>query len=148
MTVSLPETPKPAGRMVYDVRAGRMRLADATGALPELATPEAMVPLINRLLAALGVEPLPESVTADSLMPVLADVVKHVEELHATEDVEDVTAAAMVNELRVLCGLPRATLTARLSEALREPLKVVQSVPAVAARGKLLSANPAKVRWC
>lgn len=140
---SLPNAPVATGRKVYDVKAGKMRLAAENGQLQPLPTIEQLIPKFNDLLVLAGAESLPGDTDEETLMPRLQEAIDALAERDRAAkqeaDSKDVAAAAMVDELRTLCGLPRASAGSTLADSLVGPIRVVRSVPVVAARGKLLT---------
>lgn len=140
MTVSLPEPPKPAGRKVYDVKAGKMRLAAENGALKPLATVEALVPKINDILTLFGFDPMPDDTNEETVMDRIQEFIDTV----AAND-RKVQAARLadhdaVNRLRTAAGLPPVPAHSRLlAGSLNEVAAVIERVPAVATRGRMMT---------
>jgi hypothetical protein len=131
----------PVRRQIFDPKSGKLRLADETGALPPVATVEAMIGKINDLLQLFGFDPMPNDTNEETVMARLQSLIDTLAERERSAAQEEVQAIAAANRLRTLCGLPRVPLTSRVSAAILPCCKVVEAIPVVKARGKMLAAQ-------
>jgi hypothetical protein len=140
-SISLPEAPKPTGRKIFDPRTKSLRLADETGALPPVATVEAMIGKINNILSLFGFDPMPDDTTEENVLPRLQEFIDVVSRNDRKVQASRMADADAVNRVRAAAGLPPVARGSRLlAGVLSEVAEVIERVPAVKARGKMLAA--------
>lgn len=125
-------------RRIFDSKTKRVRLADPdTGALPELATAETLLPILNRVFVALGGDPLPDDTTDENLLRLLEEKAAALEGARPMRDRLRLSDELAVNALRRACGLE--AVGGLLAPAIEEAVRIVETVPLVRQRGRQIT---------